>query len=95
MTPAERAFEAAAELGRIIAEQRQARRQDQKDARNARRRARYAATKHLPRPAKAAAVLPGDEFGDPDQWEPVCTCYRSAPCHYCTTTDMDARTEPT
>lgn len=83
-SPAERMFEGAAELGRMIAAHRAAERQATKDARNARRRQRYAATKHLPKPVKTA-VTPGSEWGDEDDWEATCTCYRSAPCHHCTT----------
>ncbi len=80
-------FDGIAALGRQIAEQRSALRQATKDARNAQRRRRYAATKHLPKPVKAAPVLPGDEWGSEDDWEDGCTCYRSAPCHYCITRD--------
>jgi hypothetical protein len=83
-SPAERFFDAAAELGRRISEHHQVERQAAKDARNARRRQRYAATKHLPKPVKAT-VTPGSEWGDESDWEAVCTCYRSAPCHHCTT----------
>lgn len=78
---AENLFTAAAELGRIITERRRIERQQAKDARNARRRARYAATKHL-RPAKATTSPDPDEEG----YEPECRCHLVAmpPCSYCT-----------
>lgn len=78
-SPAERAFDGAAELGRLIAAKRAADRQATKDARNARRRARYAVTKPH-RTSKAAETVSTAE----EDWEPFCTCHRSAPCHYCT-----------
>ena len=80
-TSADATFAAAAELGRLIAENRAAVRQATKDERNARRRARYAATKHLPKPVP---VVPANEWGCEDDWEPHCTCYLAAPCGYCT-----------
>ena len=90
MPDADGFFDAAAELGRIIAATRAAERQEKKDARKARRRAHYAVTKHLPKPARVEPVLPGDEYGDPDEWLAACTCYRSAPCDFCETrTDLD------
>ena len=55
-------------------------RQTVKDTRNARRRARYAA--RGPRPITALPVLVSTAEED---WEPFCTCHRSAPCHYCET----------
>jgi hypothetical protein len=81
-SPAERMFEGAVELGRIIAAQRAADRQATRDARNARRRRRYAATKHM-RPAKAATVPPAPN-GDSD-YEPECRCHivPMPPCSYC------------
>lgn len=80
MTSAERMFDGAAELGRLIAAKRAADRQAVKDARNARRRARYAA--RGPRPTTALPVLVSTAEED---WEPFCTCHLSAPCHYCET----------
>ncbi len=79
MTDADRMWAAAAELGQMIAEKRAADRKATKDARNTRRRTRYAATKHL-RAAKTAEPVSTAE----EDWEPFCTCHRSAPCHYCT-----------
>jgi hypothetical protein len=81
-SPAERMFEGAAELGRIIAAQRAADRQATKDARNARRRRRYAATKHLRPAAAAAASALDDEDAD---YEPECRCHivPMPPCSYC------------
>jgi hypothetical protein len=83
---AESMFDAAAELGRVVSERHRIERQDAKDARNARRRQRYAATKHLPKPTRSTIVA-GSEWGNEDDWEATCTCYRSAPCHHCTTSD--------
>jgi hypothetical protein len=77
-TPADQAWAAAAELGRIIAEQRAAKRQATKDARNARRRARYRAN---PRPAKARVPVVVDD-GE-DAFEAACRCYIVAPCVFC------------
>lgn len=81
-SPAERMFDGAAEFGRIISAQRAADRQATKDARNARRRRRYAATKHL-RPAKATtSPATFDDEADP---EPECRCHvvPMPPCSYC------------
>ncbi len=85
-SPAERMFEGAAELGRIIAAKRAADRQATKDARNAQRRRRYAATKHL-RPAKATAP---DAFEE-DECEPECRCHITPmpPCSYCENLNPD------
>jgi len=89
MTNADAIFDAAAALGRKISANRAAAQQATKDKRNARRRARYATTKHMPQPAKEAPTLPGDEWGSEEDWEPFCTCYRSAPCHHCATSTDD------
>lgn len=79
-SPADRMFDGAAELGRIIAAKRAADRQNAKDARNARRRAHYAARGPRPTTTSARQVSAAEE-----DWEPFCTCHRSAPCHYCET----------
>lgn len=78
-SPADRMFDGAAELGRLIAAKRAADRQAVKDARNARRRARYATRGPRPTTAPARPVSTAEE-----DREPFCTCHRSAPCHYCT-----------
>jgi hypothetical protein len=85
--PADAAFEAARQLGETITAHRAAVRQAQRDARNARRRSRYAAQ---PKPARATP--PADRFGDIDNTaaDLGCLCHLAAPCGYCTTlTDTD------
>lgn len=86
-SPAERMFEGAAELGRIIAAKRAADRQATKDARNAQRRRRYAATKHL-RPVKATTAPAVDDDSD---YEPECRCHivPMPPCSYCENLNPD------
>ena len=84
---ADRVFDGIAALGRQIAEQRAADRQTTRDARNKRRRARYAATKHL-RPARPAAapVVEADE-----DYEAECRCHIAPPpCSFCESYDPDA-----
>lgn len=75
MTPADGMFEAARQLGEIVSAHRAAVRQATRDARNARRRARYAAAPPKPRPV----VTP---IADED-YEPFCRCYVVAPCSFC------------
>jgi hypothetical protein len=54
--------------------------QAKREQRNARRRARYIPRARRPSEPKPAAV-PLELDDEPEQ---VCTCYRSAPCWYCT-----------
>lgn len=70
-------WEAARRIGEIIVAQRAAARQAQQDARNARRRARYAAAPKRPTPTP-----PADPYGDGH--EPLgCLCHVAAPCGHC------------
>lgn len=80
-------FEAARQFGETITARRAALRQAQTDARNARRRSRYATR---PKPARAAP--PADRWGDVDNTveDLGCLCHLAAPCGYCTSlTDTD------
>lgn len=70
---------AAKQLGEIIAAHRAAVRQEQKDARNARRRARYRANPPT-RKTKTPVVVDDDL-----EYEPGCRCgvVRNPPCTWC------------
>jgi hypothetical protein len=80
MTEADDFFAAARRLGEQISAQRVVQRQAVKDARNARRRQRYAAAPKPVRPAKSVVVLDDDYEVDPG-----CRCQvvPTPPCSWC------------
>lgn len=73
----EQTFDAAAGIGKLIADNYAAERQAKKDRRNAAARRRYRAR---PRPARQRASGPGAE---PDLVEVGCRCFVMAPCTFC------------
>ncbi len=72
-------WEAARQLGEQMRQEGIARRQAARDERNRRRRARYAVTSKLPRPAPE----PVYDESDDDLYEPTWRCHIAPPCHYC------------
>ncbi|MDG4792099.1 hypothetical protein O7626_40505 [Micromonospora sp. WMMD1102] len=81
MTSADDLWAAARQLGEQIAAKRAADRQATKDARNARRRQRYAATPKAARRTTATAVQVDDDY----EVEPGCRCHLvpMPPCGWC------------
>lgn len=70
-------FEAARQLGELVAKHRAAERQAAREARNAKRRAAHARRPKLPKP-EPLPVSTAEE-----DWEPFCRCHVVAPCSFC------------
>lgn len=79
MTDVDGIFAAAKQLGEIISAQRAAHRQEVKDARNARRRRRYAAAPKPARRSNPATVQVDDDV----ESECRCQLVPMAPCSWC------------